>query len=141
MAMKRKDHEQPPAVSRRGWKYHHLGIPTMVPRPGERHLRDLKLYVSGFDTSFYGIEWIRFEPECRVHGLVRTVPHIAFEVDNLEKALKGCTLLGDISSPSRRVRVAMIVDDGAPIELIEFSKAKRRIRRKSSRSRLEPRSK
>jgi hypothetical protein len=121
---KRQDHEQPFAISRRGWRYHHLGIPTAVARPGERHLKHLKLFVSGFDTSPYGIEWMRFEPGCRVSELVRSVPHIAFEVDDLEEALKGCTMLGGITSPSRGVRVAMIVDDGAPIELIEFAKRK-----------------
>ena len=124
MTKKRQDHEQPFAISRRGWRYHHLGIPTAVPRPGERHLKHLKLFVSGFDTSPYGIEWMRFEPGCRVSELVRSVPHIAFEVDDLEEALKGCTMLGGITSPSRGVRVAMIVDDGAPIELIEFAKRK-----------------
>jgi hypothetical protein len=117
---KREDHE-PPAISRRGWKYHHLGIPTTVPHPDDRYLRDLKLYVRGFDTSPYGIEWMRFEPDCPVHELVRTLPHVAFEVQDLERALEGCTRLGEISSPSPGVRVAMIVDDGAPIELIEFS--------------------
>ena len=124
MTKKRQDHEQPFAISRRGWRYHHLGIPTAVPRPGERHLKHLKLFVSGFDTSPYGIEWMRFEPGCRVSELVRSVPHIAFEVDDLEEALKGCTMLGGITSPSRGVRVAMIIDDGAPIELIEFAKRK-----------------
>jgi hypothetical protein len=64
---------------------------------------------------------MRFEPDCQVHELIRTVPHIAFEVDNLEEALRGYTLLGGISSPSQGVRAAMIVDDGAPVELIEFS--------------------
>ena len=124
MTKKRQDHEQPFAISRRGWRYHHLGIPTAVPRPGERHLKHLKLFVSGFDTSPYGIEWMRFEPGCRVSELVRSVPHIAFEVDDLEEALKGCTMLGGITSPSRGVRVAMIVDDGAPIVVIEFAKRK-----------------
>jgi hypothetical protein len=124
----RKDHEQPAAIVRRGWKYHHLGIPTTVPRPGELHLEHLKLFVSGFDKSPFGIEWMRFEPECQVHDLIRTIPHIAFEVKNLEQALKGCTPLSGISSPSKGVRVAMIVDNGAPIELIEFQRNKTRKR-------------
>jgi hypothetical protein len=128
MGTKRKDHEEPAAIARRGWKYHHMGIPTTVPRPGEQYLRHLKVFVCGFDRSPYGIEWMRFEPGCQVHPLVRTTAHIAFEVRNLEQALKGCTLLSDISSPSRGVRAAMIVDDGAPVELIEFSKRKKRIR-------------
>ncbi len=120
---KRQDHEQPFAISRRGWRYHHLGIPTSNPHPGERYLEHLKMFVRGFDTSPYGIEWMRFEPECQVHPLVRTLPHIAFEVDDLEEALRGCTMLGSISSPSEGVRATMIVDNGAPIELIEFSGA------------------
>lgn len=118
---KRRDHEPPSAISGRGWRYHHMGIPTTVPHPDEQYLEHLKMHVRGFDVSPFGIEWMRFEPGCRVHDLVRTVPHVAFEVDNLEEALKGYTLLGAIGSPSPGVRVAMIVDDGAPIELIEFS--------------------
>jgi hypothetical protein len=69
---------------------------------------------------------MRFDPECPVSELVRTVPHIAFEVDDLEAALAGHTLLGEISSPSEGVRVAMILDNGAPIELLEFRKAKKK---------------
>ena len=88
--MKRKDHEQPPVISRSGWKYHHLGIPTSVPHPGEQHLKHLKLYVSGFDTSPYWVlSGCASNPGCRIHELIRTVPHIAFEVDDIEKALKG----------------------------------------------------
>ncbi len=120
-ARTRLDHEPPPAISQRGWRYHHLGIPTTIPRRGETHLEHLKIHVSGFGTSPYGIEWIRFDPDCMVSDLVRTVPHIAFEVDDLDAAIAGQTLLGEVSSPSEGVRVAMIVHDGAPIELLQFS--------------------
>ncbi len=120
---KRKDHEPPSAIAQRGWRFHHLGIPTTIPKPNEVHLTHLKIHVSGFDTSPYGIEWMRFDPDCVVSDLVRTVPHLAFEVDNLNAALAGQTLLGEVSSPSAGVRVAMIIDNEAPIELLEFSKA------------------
>ncbi len=122
MVQKREDHEPPAAVARLGWRYHHVGIPTEVPRPGETFIPHLKIYVSGFETSPYGIEWMRFEPGCQVSELVRRVPHVAFEVDDLDTALEGKTLLGEVSSPSEGVRVAMIVDDGAPVELIQFLK-------------------
>lgn len=112
----------PPAVASRGWRYHHLGIPTDKPRPGEKHLKHLKVYVSGFETSPYGIEWMRFERDCPVSNLVRTIPHIAFEVDNLDAEIEGKELLGDVSEPSEGVRVAMIIDNGAPVELLEFRK-------------------
>lgn len=120
----RQDHEPPPAVTQRGWRYHHLGIPTAIVRPNERHLPHLKIHVCGFDTSPYGIEWIRFDPDCNVSDIVRTLPHIAFEVDDLDVALIGQTLISKVSSPSKGVRVAMIVDNGAPIELLEFRKSR-----------------
>ena len=80
------------------------------------------MYVSGFQTSPYGIEWMRFEQDSPISELVKTVPHVAFEVDDLDAALKGKQLIGNVFSPSEGVRVAMIVDNGAPIELLEFTK-------------------
>ena len=118
----REDYEQPAAIAKCGWRYHHIGIPTDTPRPGEEYIEKYKMYVSGFKTSPYGIEWMRFEQESPISELVRTVPHIAFEVDNLEAALEGKELIGEISSPSEEVRVAMIIDNGAPVELLEFLK-------------------
>jgi hypothetical protein len=122
MKKERQDHEPPAAVAKMGWRYHHLGIPTTAARPGEVHLPRLKIHVSGFATSPFGIEWMRFDPGCEVSALVRTVPHIAFEVDDLEAALAELGVAAEIGSPSAGVRVAMIVDDGAPVELIEFRK-------------------
>ena len=123
MQQHRMDHEPPSAIAKNGWRYHHMGIPTSTPRPNERYIPHLKIHVSGFDTSPFGIEWMRFDPDCPISELIRTVPHIAFEVDDLDAALVGLTLLGEISSPSDGVKVAMIIDNGALIELIEFRKS------------------
>ncbi len=117
----REDHELP-EVTAKGWRYHHIGIPTDIPRPGERYIPKLGIYVSGFDTSPYGIEWMRFEKDCPISELIKTVPHIAFVVDNLEKEVEGKEMLAEINSPSEGVKVAMIIDNGAPVELMEFSK-------------------
>jgi hypothetical protein len=119
---KRKDHEPPAAIAQRGWRYHHLGIPTTIPQSGERYIGNLKIHVAGFDTSPYGIEWMRFDPDCAVSELVRTVPHIAFEVDDLDEALQGKEILSKPGAPSDGVRAAMIIHNGAPVELIEFRK-------------------
>lgn len=116
----RKDHEFPAATARNGWRYHHLGIPTLIPRPGEKHLPQFGMFVSGFDTSPYGIEWTRFEKNSPLPELIRSVPHLAFVVDDLELALAGKEILFGISAPSDGVRTAMILDDGAPVELMEF---------------------
>jgi hypothetical protein len=72
----------------------------------------------------YRIEWIRFEPHCDVPEVVRSVPHIAFAVDDLDEALKGREILIPPNEPSAGVRVAFILDDGAPVELLQFGAAK-----------------
>lgn len=116
----RKDNELPQAIEEWGWKFHHLGIPTDQPIPGEQHYPHLGIYVAGFYDSPYGIEWMRFEPSCRVHDLVRKVPHLAFVVEDIEKAIVGKELLGEVNSPSPGLKVVMIAHNGAPIELMEF---------------------
>ncbi|MCX6134008.1 MAG: hypothetical protein NTU47_09375 [Ignavibacteriales bacterium] len=121
-AQQREDHEPPAAIAEHGWRYHHLGIPTDIPRPGEVYLEQFKIYVSGFSSSPYGIEWMRFEPDSPVDDLIKTVPHLAFEVDDLDAAIAGRQLLTPPNSPSDGARVAMIIHNGAPIELIEFRK-------------------
>jgi hypothetical protein len=116
----RRSHEPPPVVAELGWRYHHLGIPTETPRPGEVRIDPWGLWVSGFETSPFGIEWMRFEVDCPLHPLIRTVPHVAFEVDDLDEALKGRDVIHPPGAPSDGVRAAMIVVDGAPVELIAF---------------------
>jgi hypothetical protein len=116
----RKGHELPAATAVRGWRYHHIGIPTDAKRPGEIYLERFKMYVSVFETNPCGIQWMRFEPDSLVHELVKSVPHIAFEVDDLQAAIAGKQILTEPNSPSEGVTVAMILDSGAPVELMEF---------------------
>jgi hypothetical protein len=104
-----------------GMKYHHIGIPTQEKRDDEEYLPAFKVYVSSFDRGPFGIEWMRFEDDSPVPDLVKRVPHVAFEVPDLTTAIAGKELLIEPNSPSEGVTVAFIVDDGAPIEFLEFS--------------------
>jgi len=105
-------------------RYHHIGIPTDIPREGEYYLEEFDVHVVGFEHSPYGVEWMRYGPKCPVPALVKTVPHVAFEVDDLETELKGKEILIAPNSPSVGVTVAFIVDHGAPVELMQFQKKK-----------------
>ena len=120
--IRRQDHELPFVTDKLGWRYHHLGVPTNEIKPGERYLPQYKFYVSGFSTSPFGIEWMRFEPDSPMHELIKTVPHLAFVVDDLDAELsgRGLTILTPPNSPCPGLRVAMIVHNGAPVELMEF---------------------
>jgi hypothetical protein len=55
---------------------HHLGIPTTESKPGETHLKDLKLFVVSHQKSEFGVEWMRFEADAAVPDLVRRVAHV-----------------------------------------------------------------
>jgi len=101
-------------------KYHHIGIPTQESRDGEVYLEKFKMFASGFETSEFGVEWLRFEPDAPLPDLVKTVPHVAFIVDDLEAALAGREILIRPNSPSEGVAVAFIVENGAPIEFLQF---------------------
>jgi hypothetical protein len=103
-----------------GLRYHHVGIPTKTPRPGEHYLSGIKVWASGFDTSPYGIEWLRFDADSSVPALVQSVPHVAFEVDDLEAAIAGKELIFPPFTPFAGVRAAMILDHGAPVEMLEI---------------------
>ena len=104
-------------------KYHHLGIPTKEKRDGETYLEKFKVYVSGYDTSPFKIEWMRYEQDSPTPELVKTIPHIAFEVDDLMKALEGKEILIEPNSPSPGVIVAFIIDNGAPIEFLQIDRS------------------
>jgi hypothetical protein len=115
-------HEPPPVISRLGWRYHHVGIPTHELRPNERHLEAFGLHISGFSSSPFGIEWMRYSDDSPLHPIIKSVPHVAFEVDDLDAALEGQDVIHPPGSPSEGVRAAMILVDGAPVELIWFEK-------------------
>jgi hypothetical protein len=99
-----------------------MGVPTGETRDGERYLPQFKMYVSGFSTSSFGVEWMRFEPDCPIPEIIKTVPHLAFEVDDIDRALEGKEVLTPPNSPSDGVRAAMIIENGCPIELLWFAK-------------------
>ena len=108
-------------MAKTNWKYHHIGVPTNKSVPGEHYLKEYKLYHYGFEESEFGIEWMRYEKESPLPEIVKTKPHIAFEVANMEKALLGRKIIIKPNSPSKGIVVAFIEEDGLPIELIQTS--------------------
>lgn len=101
-------------------RYHHIGIPTGKPLPEKDYIEKYRCYASGYSESPYGVEWMKFDPDCPLPELVKTVPHVAFVVDDLEEAIAGKEILIAPNRPAKGVRVAFIVDGGAPIELLQF---------------------
>jgi hypothetical protein len=127
MTKNRLEHELPLSTEDWGWKYHHLGIPTKSVIPGEIYVSQFRFFVSGFSTSPFGVEWMRYEPDSPIDFLIQNVPHLAFEVDDLDWELenRNFKIITEPNNPAKGIRVAMIEHNGVPIELIEFEQNKK----------------
>ena len=88
-----------------GWRYHHIGIPTNKKIANEKYLKEFNIAVGGFESSPFGIEWMRFDDECSMPDLIKNVPHIAFEVDIIDQEIKRnhFNILRKSNSPSEGV--------------------------------------
>ena len=101
-------------------KFDHIGIPTTDTFAGEIPLPHLKITVSDHQNNPFGIQWQRYWDEAPYPQLVKTVPHVAFEVDDLSVAIDGQHVIIDPNSPSPGVVVAFIEVNGAPVELMQI---------------------
>ena len=84
------------------------------------YLERYRLFCTDHERNPFGIQWMRFEPECTLPELVKTVAHVAFEVDDMDAALAGREVLIAPNSPSKGVLVAFVLIDGAPVEFLQF---------------------
>jgi len=104
-------------------KYHHVGIPTTERFEGEIDLPHLKMTVSDHSNNPFGIQWMRFWEGAPYPELVKTRPHVAFEVDSLSIALQGQNVITPPNSPTPGVTVAMMEVNGVPVELMEIDRS------------------
>ena len=101
-------------------KFNHIGIPTA----GSFERRDPAAAPEDdrqrSSSNPFGIQWQRYWEDAPYPDLVKTVPHVAFEVDDLTAALKDQHVIIEPNSPSRGVMVAFIEVSGAPVELMQI---------------------
>ncbi len=102
-------------------KYHHYGIPTQEKRDDETlvEVGGFRFYSTPFEGNKWHIQWHRFPEGHGLPELVTQVPHIAFQVDDLDAEIKGAKVLLGPYSPLEGYRVAIIEEQGVPIELVE----------------------
>jgi hypothetical protein len=80
----------------------------------------LKITVSDHLNNPFGIQWQRYWEAAPYPDLVKTVAHVAFEVDDLAAALEDQHVIIEPNSPSHGVTVAFIEVNGAPVELMQI---------------------
>lgn len=101
-------------------KFNHVGIPTTAEHVGEVYSEDMKLFLTDFTESENRIEWLRFDEDSPMPEELKKTAHIAYEVEDLEEAIKGKTVLMEPFNASETLKIAFIMDDEAPIELMQY---------------------
>lgn len=101
------------------YQFHHMGIPDPTPRPGAVESVAAGMFTTDNPGKFR-VQWHRFTEGSPLHPLIRTVPHMAFKVEDLAaEAIAGEELLLGPYEPIDGFHVAIINDAGVPVELIQ----------------------
>jgi hypothetical protein len=101
-------------------KYNHIGIPTTSTFEDEIDIPHLKITVSDHENNPFRIQWQRYRDDAPYPDIVKLIPHVAFEVEDLDAALVGQKIIIQPNSPSEGVVVAFIEVNGAPVELMQY---------------------
>ncbi|HCM9228951.1 MULTISPECIES: hypothetical protein [Enterobacter] len=100
------------------YTFHHFGIPLQDGVFEGAYSEKTGMYTVDNPGQFR-VQWHRFKDSSPLHNLIKTVPHVAFKVDNLLRAIEDEEVILGPYEPIDGFFVAMINDNGAPIELIE----------------------
>ncbi len=99
--------------------YHHFGVPSEKTYEGAAYIEGAKVYATSPDDHPFRVEYLRFEADSPMHEWVRTRPHAAFMVDDLDAALAGKTIIVEPFDATEELRVAFIADGDALIEVMQ----------------------
>lgn len=100
------------------YRYRHMGVPTTEVHPNEKFSEAFGMYTSDVEADFR-IQYHHFTDDSPLHPLIKSLPHVAIQVDNLEEASKGYEILLDPYDPIPNYRVVIVNNGGVPVELVE----------------------
>ena len=90
------------------YEFYHLGIPTQESKEGEFYSEKFDMHTTEIPGSRIHAQWHRFGESCPLHPLIQTIPHVAFKVNDIEKACerRGC----DYASSRAHSRLSLCYD-------------------------------
>ena len=103
-------------------KINHFGVPTTVSQKDEFYVEGLKVWLTDYTKSKNRIDFLRFMPGSCMPELVQQVAHIAYEVPDMEEALKGAHVLVEPMPGGENLTIAFIEEEGIPVEIMCFDK-------------------
>ena len=109
-----------PQFARSG--FDHIGLVTDDVKPGESWVEATRVWVTSPREHPYHVEWLRFEPDSPVTGPLRTDPHVAYRVDDLEAAMEGHNIvLGPFDAAGTGFCLVSFADvGGALVEFMQY---------------------
>jgi hypothetical protein len=69
------------------YEFHHFGIPVQDGKDLGSFSENSGMYTTD-NPGRFRVQWHRFTDNSPLHPLIKTVPHVAFKVDSLNKAIK-----------------------------------------------------
>ena len=103
-------------------KINHFGIPTTEKQAGENYVEGMRVHLTNWAESPNKVEFLRFEEGSWLPEIIQKVPHIAYEVSNMETALEGAEVIVEPLRAGEDLTIAFIVEEGIPVELMCFDK-------------------
>lgn len=100
-------------------KFNHIGVVTNEVQNGENYAEDLKVYITDPEKSEFKFEYLRFEEGSPMPEEIRTKPHVAFCVDNIDKYLNDNKVLVEPFMVGDSLKIAFIIKDGLVMELMQ----------------------
>ena len=79
---------------------------------------------------------MRYGSKCKLPDVVKKLPHVAFEVDDIYKAIKGRKVIISPNFPVEGCIVAFVLINNAPVEFIQFTN--RDLRKKKKQKKIKP---
>lgn len=102
-------------------KYNHFGVPTSTKNENESYYEEIKVHATSPDDHPFGVEFLRFAGDCPLPKEIQTMCHAAFEVEDIEEAIKGYKVVMEPFDVAENLKCAFIMDDEALIELMQIS--------------------
>ena len=66
---------------------------------------NFKMHISDHLATPYAVQWMKFDDDCPLPDLVKTLSHAAFEVDDLEAAIRGKNGIISPNEPSEFLQI------------------------------------
>jgi hypothetical protein len=104
-------------------RFDHIGVVTSERQPGESWVEATRVWVTSPRAHPANVEFLRFEPDSPVTGPLRTDPHLAYRVDDIDAALEAHEVLAAPFHPAPDpsfLTVAFVLVDGAVIEFMQY---------------------